>query len=234
MSRRDIPFESPDNFKWTDIPVGLLFTIALASISVALIILIRPFYYLNITWLSIDSVSGFNSYIIKENYNSLVSYLVPFGSQDLMLPSLRISETGLLYIGQVRSAITILYLAGAVSIVLCILSFIIKDRQNEYKFYRNSAIISAAFAVIFAAGSLINFDAVLFILRKILFTVERPVDAVADPLFTMLPKEYLFECMMIVCGFLLIGALVMFILFLVKKKKHKDPRLMPRKTNYYY
>ena len=152
---REIPFETQDTFRWTDIPTGICFLIALVAIGLAIAVNFRPLYYLNISWLDIPESSGLNAVIIKENYNALIDYCSPFFKGDLVFPSLRASESGLSHFAEVKQIFTAIYIAGLVSLIFCIISFTIKRKNREYKYLLVAGIIAIVIPVLLVIFSLI-------------------------------------------------------------------------------
>lgn len=235
MSRRDIPYESPERFRWTDIPTGLFFAISLLAIGLALAINLRPLYYLNISWLDIPESSGLNAVVIKENYNALIDYCSPFFKGDLVFPSLRASESGLSHFAEVKDIFNLIYIVGAVCLVLTVVSFIIKRKLGEYKYLRTCAIITVVLPAVVGIFSVISFDTLFILFHKIVFDNDDWLfNPKTDPIIDLLPETYFMECALIIAGVMLIGAVIAFLIFLKRRKNRKTESLLPQKKNYYY
>lgn len=235
MKRRDNPFETTEKIKWTDIPTGIFYTIALISIGLALAINLRPLYYLCIKWFNIERLSGLNALVIRENYNALIDYCSPFYTGPLKFPTLRASESGLSHFAEVKDLFNAIYIAGAVSLLLCVISFLIKSHNNEVKYLRNCGIISIVLPAIVGIWSLIDFNSFFIIFHRLAFDNEDWLfDPRTDPVINILPEEFFGVCAGVIVVTVLLGAAVMFILYASCSKKKKEQRLLPRKTNYYY
>lgn len=221
--------------KWTDIPTGIFYLIALISVGLALAINLRPLYYLCIKWLNIERSSGLNAMVIKENYNALIDYCSPFFTGPLKFPTLRASESGLSHFAEVKDLFNAIYIAGIISLVLCVISFIIKSHNNEVKYLRNCGIITLVLPAIVGIWSLIDFNSFFILFHRIAFDNEDWLfDPRTDPVINILPGEFFGICAGVIVLTVLIGAAVMFILYATCSKKKKEQRLLPGKTNYYY
>lgn len=232
---REIPFETQDTFKWTDIPTGICFLITLIAIGLAFAVNFRPLYYLNISWLELPESTGLNAVVIKENYNALIDYCSPFFRGDLVFPSLRASASGLSHFAEVKQIFTAIYIAGLVSLIFCIVSFTIKRRNNEYKYLLVSGIVAIVIPVILVILSLINFNALFKVFHMVVFNNDSWLfNPATDPIIDLLPETFFMECALIIAAVVIIGAVVVIIGYFVRKRNRKTERLLPIKKNYYY
>lgn len=235
MRKREIPFEAPERFRWTDIPTGICFAIALLALGLGIAINLRPLYYLNIKWLNLSESSGLNAVVIKENYNALIDYCSPFYKGDLVFPSLRASASGISHFAECKTIFNVIYIAGLICLLFTVASFIIKHKNGEYKYLRTAAIITFVLPVIVGIASLISFDALFLLFHKLVFSNnDWMFDPVTDPIINLLPETYFLECAMIIAFVMFVGAAVALIVFFVRKKNRKTEKLLPGKKNYYY
>lgn len=235
MRKKDIPYEAPDKFRWTDIPTGICYCLMLLSLGLALAVFFRPLYYLNIKWLNIPEESGLNSVVIKENYDALIDYCSPFFKGELEFPSLRASESGLSHFAECKTLFNIIFIVGIASLLIVIISFIIKRKLGEYKYLRTAAIITVVLPLIVGIASAISFDALFLLFHRLVFNNDDWLfDPVTDPIINLLPETFFMECALLIVFVMLIGALIAFILFLVRKKNRKVESLLPGKKNYFY
>ena len=236
MSRsRDIPYEAPERFHWTDIPTGICFLITLISIGLAIAVNFRPLYYLNISWLKLPESSGLNAVVIKENYNALIDYSCPFFKGDLVFPSIRSSASGISHFAEVKAIFNGIYIAGAVSLVICVVSFIIKRKSNEYRYLLISGIIAVILPVLLVIFSLINFNALFTLFHMAVFKNDDWLfNPETDPIIDLLPETYFLECALIIAAVVIIGAAIAIVCYFIRKKNRKTTRLLPIKKNYYY
>ena len=207
----------------------------LLAAGLALAINLRPLYYLNIEWFDLVEESGLNAVVIKENYNALIDYCSPFYRGDLVFPSLRASESGLSHFAECKQIFNIIYLAGAISLVVVIISFILKKRSNQYKYLRTCAITTLILPVLVGGAALINFEAIFYLFHRLVFSNDDWLfDPVTDPIINLLPESYFLECALIIIGVMVIGAVIVLITYFVRKKNRKVERLLPGKKNYFY
>lgn len=237
MGRRDNLYniQKPEKYNWTNIPVGICFAIACLAIGLALAIFFRPMYTLSIGRYGIEEESGLSPVVIKENYNALIDYCSPFFTDELSFPSLRSSASGLSHFAECKNIFNGIWIAGIVSLLIVIISFIIKRHCGEYKHFRACAIITAALPLVVGVFALINFDALFLIFHKITFSNNDWLfDPATDPIIDLLPEAYFCDCAFVIVGAMLIGAAISLVLFFHFKKKNRSVSLLPRKKNYYY
>ncbi|MCR5684206.1 MAG: TIGR01906 family membrane protein [Lachnospiraceae bacterium] len=232
---RDIPFEPKEGFHWTDIPTGICFLLALIAVGLALAINLRPLYYLDITWFDIPGESGLNAVVIKENYNALIDYCSPFFKGELTFPSLRASASGISHFAEVKHIFNVIYIVGLISLVICIVSFIIKKKSNETRYLLVAGIVALVIPVLFVIFALINFNAMFTLFHLLAFkNGDWMFDPATDPVINILPESFFMQCGMIIAATVIIGAVTVILIWLFRRKNRKEVRLLPPKKNYYY
>ena len=232
---REIPFEPKEGFHWTDIPTGICFLIVLVAAGLALAVNLRPLYYLDITWLDIPGESGLNAVVIKENYNALIDYCSPFFKGDLVFPSMRSSASGLSHFAEVKQLFNVIYIAGIVCLAVCILSFIIKKKNNETRYLLVAGIVALVVPLLFIILALINFNALFTLFHMLVFNnADWLFDPVADPVINILPEAFFMQCGMLIAAIVIIGSVTVITIWAVRRRNRKEVRLLPPKKNYYY
>lgn len=190
---------------------------------------------MDITQFGLVESSGLSSVVIKENYNALIDYCSPFFTGDLVFPSLKASQSGLSHFAECKQIFNVIYIAGAISLVLVILSFIIKRRNGQYKYLLTCSIVTVVLPALAGVFALINFDAMFLIFHKLVFSNDDWLfDPETDPIIDVLPEEFFLQCAIIIIGTMIIGAIIALITFFIRKKKQKVEHLLPLKKNYYY
>ena len=208
--------------------------VALLAIGLAIAVNFRPLYYLDISRLNIVQNSGFNAVVIKENYNILIDYCCPFHTGPLEF-TIRASESGLSHFAEVKQIFNVIYIAGAISLLFVVISFIIKAKLGELKYLRNCAIITVILPALVGIFALIDFDTLFLLFHKVAFRNDDWLfDPVTDPIINMLPEEFFMQCAFIIVGTMLIGVITVLIIYFVVKKNRRVERLLPQKQNYYY
>lgn len=230
------PYEVSVRFRWTDIPTGICYTIALIALGLAIALNFRPLYYWNIEWLDLVKESGYKAVVIKENYNALMDYCSPFFTGTLHFPSLPYSQSAISHFAEVKVLFNIIYIAGAVSLLFCIISFLIKSKNNEYEYLKYCGIISVILPLIVVVFSVINFDKMFILFHKLVFNNDDWLfDPVTDPIINMLPETYFMECALVIALTVIIGSIIAFAVYSGRKRSlKKEVRLLPPKMNYFY
>lgn len=218
-----------------NIMIGISFLIFLISLGLIVAINFRPLYYANIKWLDLEASSGLTSSIIRQNYNALIDYNSPFFFGELSFPSLPASASGLSHFVEVKQIFMFFYIAGLISLALSVVFIIYKKRKDDYQYLLTSSITTVVVPLILLIFSILNFKTVFLLFHKIVFRNDDWLfDPNTDPIINLLPEAYFMQCAFVIIGFVLIGSIIQFVLYLYNKKSHKATPLVQQKFNYYY
>lgn len=215
------------HFKITDLLIGLLFTLLFISMAVVITINFRPLYYLDVTFLNIDTMSGLSKSEIIRNYNALIDYSSPFFQGALVFPTLAASESGLSHFADVKNIFTLFYYLGASSLVLGIIIIVYKVKKNDYSFLIVSSITSIVLPVILALFMAINFDKAFIVFHKIAFrNNDWLFDPSTDPVINILPDTFFMHSALLIILIVLLLSILCACVYFTKKKyfsiKYRD------------
>lgn len=210
-------------FKFTDILIGIVFTLLFISIGVIAAVNFRFIYYLDISRLNIAETSGIDRQVIIENYNALIDYNSPFFKGGLKFPTLPASASGLQHFSEVKNIFVSFYFIGIISLIAAIIIIIYKKRKRDQSYLLVSSITVLVVPAVAALGCAINFDAAFVIFHKIFFRNNYWLfDPVTDPVITILPDTFFLHELIVIIAFVVLGSLI---LYLFSRKK--------RRTSYY-
>ena len=82
--------------------VAVIATVVVICNSVSLTVLARPVYYLDIELLDIAETSGISKEACKLNYDKLIDYNLLGGDEELIFPTLRMSQQGRIHFEEVK------------------------------------------------------------------------------------------------------------------------------------
>lgn len=233
--RMETPYEEKARREYGDVLVGLLFLVVFIAAGLALVVNFRPLYLWNIKWLKIEEITGMSSVVIKSNYNALIDYLNPFAAGRLDFPTLSSSAEGLVHFADVKLIFSIIYIAGAASLLALAAIIIFKVKKGKYGYLRTSAIITLAIPLIFTACIAVDFSSVFDLLHRLIFRNGYwLLSPISDPIVELLPETYFLECCIIIIALCLIGSLVLYLIYRRKRSRLNTKSLMPKKMNYYY
>ena len=206
-------------FKFSDIGIGILFTLFFISAGVILAVNFRPLYYLDIKLLEIEKTSGLEASVIKENYDALIDYNSPFFQGELKFPTLPSSASGLEHFVEVKNIFVIFYAIFAVTAIALLLILIYKKKKRDYTYLPVSSVTILALPVIVGLACAINFDKLFIIFHKIFFRNDYWLfDPATDPIINLLPDTFFMHCLFIILGILLLGSLLLFLISRIIRK----------------
>ncbi|WMJ86171.1 TIGR01906 family membrane protein [Anaerocolumna sp. MB42-C2] len=220
-------------FKFTDILIGLVFTLLFISIGVIAAVNFRFIYYLDITNLNIEASSGISRDVIIENYDALIDYNSPFYKGDLKFPTLPASSSGLTHFSEVKNIFVSFYYIGIVALIAAIIIIFYKRRKKDFSYLMVSSVTVLVIPAIAAIGCSINFDETFILFHKIFFRNNYWLfDPVTDPVITILPDTFFLHELMVIITFVVLGSLVLF-LFSKSKKRGRNSYDFTNNHRYY-
>jgi integral membrane protein (TIGR01906 family) len=205
--------------KFTDLLIGIVFTLLFISIAVVITINFRPLYYLDINLLHIEQTSGLTKDVLRENYDALIQYSSPFFSGDLVFPTLPSSEKGLIHFAEVKNIFISFYILGGITLILGIIIIIRKAKKNDIKYLLVSSITAVVLPTILALLLSIDFDRTFVLFHKLFFNNDYWLfDPTKDPVITILPDTFFMHCAIMIIFIVLLQSLFFFGIYLRKKR----------------
>lgn len=216
--------------KLTAIAIAILTALFILSFSIALPILFRPFYYMQIEAFELPQDTALSVEEIKLAYNEMMDYCLGLRS-DFSAGTLHFSEEGASHFYDVRVLFLIdLAVLLISSISLIVIAIIIKVKKlTPYKFLGRSAPFWSV-ASILGAGSLvgiacaIDFDTTFDIFHHIFFIGKTnwSFKPSKDPIINLLPAEFFLNCAIFIgVSILVLSAVVLAYEFIPRKSFHK-------------
>ncbi len=198
--------------KFTDILIGVVFTLLFISIGVIAAVNFRFIYYFDISHLKIPETSGIEKQIIIENYDALIDYNSPFFKGDLKFPTLPASASGLQHFSEVKNIFVSFYYIGIVALLAAIIIIIYKKGKRDRSYLLVSSITILVLPAIVALGCAVNFDAAFVIFHKIFFRNDYWLfDPVTDPVITILPDTFFLHALIVILVFVVFGSLILYL-----------------------
>ena len=216
-------------FKFTDLLIGMVFTILLISLGVIFSINFRPLYYMDIDYLKIEASSGLSREVILNNYNALIDYCSPFFRGDLSFPTLAASKQGLQHFAEVKDIFVSFYYLAATTLPICIFIIFYKIKKQMTSYLVVSSITVLVLPSIVGLFLLLNFDNTFRIFHEIFFDNDYWLfDTNTDPVITILPDTFFLHCALLIIFVVILGSLSLFLSSRIEKK-HKSIRYRKNK-----
>ena len=212
--------------KFLTILFGISVAIAILTFCIGLPIYCRFFYYLQISPLKIDSITGYSIQEIKIAYNEMLNYLV-LPNKSFSAGVFSYTENFALHMAAVKKLFTLNLVAFIISftiiIVLLVLEKIKKIRLCKpfnlgVSFFSCLSLISTF--IVIGVLCVIDSDKAFIIFHDIFFMGENWIfDPSTDPIINVLPEQFFFNCGILILVSMIIICIIIIIYQLIKRKK---------------
>lgn len=196
---------------------GIFALLFLVALGLFFVLLFRPLYYFDISYLNIVENSGYDRSEILLNYNALVHWCMPWVTTEFALPTFPSSQNAIIHFEEVKKVFNAVFFAGLFSVVpLFVLSYRAKKNKNSIRFIV-AGCITLAIPALLGIYLALDFNRAFVLFHEIVFRNELWIfDYKTDPIINILPEAYFMHCAVVI---LLIVALGAFGLFLLGRQK---------------
>ncbi len=216
-----------------DVVTAVILFLFIFSFSVTFTLNFRPLYYMDIKLLDIEARSGIAEDEIRENYDALIAYNSMFTEEELVFPTLAMSETGKIHFEEVKVIFVLFQKMAFVTGVLGLAAVLWQrrcDRRREAeadrrkgRWLKYTGVLTILLPVILAAAMAINWDKAFVIFHKIAFDNDYWIfDAATDPVITILPDTFFFHCAAMIVAMVLVGSALCLLLSARMSRKHLE------------
>ena len=212
--------------KFLKISQCFFLAVFMISFSLTAVILFRPYYYLNVHLLNIETKSGYNYEEIKDAYNDLMDYLV-FG-EEFKTGVIPHSDEGKEHFKDVKKLFTFNFVSLITS-TFGLLSFFVLQKKNivslNYKKLSPTIYsvigIGSCLLILLVWGS-IDFNSLFTVFHKIAFPGKTNwiFDEVTDPIINILPTKLWINYAVLIV--LLLAIFISVFIVLEKEKNIKN------------
>lgn len=170
--------------------------------ALSLTVAAKPLYYFDISHLDIPGHSGYGASICKLNYDVLIDYNMLGGEEELVFPTLSMSEEGRIHFAEVRDIfITVQWVSivGMVAVVIGIFAIRRHGAKKENTLWlRLTGIVVIVGTALTAMMMLIDWQWAFETMHNVLFQNDYWLfDPQTDPVINILPDEFFFHCGML-------------------------------------
>lgn len=202
------------------------FCIAFSILSIAVMFVVygKWIYYIEIDLLHIPEISGMEKSEIIRNYDALITYLSPFYSGDLHLPTLPMSEGGRIHFVDVKNILVSIQYMMCITVIVSLVGgmYLIKKKREKVLLY--GAIGTLLFPVVLLIPIAVDFEKSFVFFHELLFQNDYWLfDPTTDPVILMLPEEFFMHAACVILLIVFLGSIFCYWLyrfFIKKRKRH--------------
>lgn len=185
--------------KAINLGVACLAMIVIICISVTITVVARPLYYFDIEYLEIPWRSGISAEACRLNYDTLIDYNLLGGDEELVFPTLKMSETGRIHFEEVKEIfinMQLVSIAGIVALIGFTLYIKKKGPQNSILLWmRYTFPVTMIVALAVGLAMAIDWQWAFTTMHEIFFDNDYWIfNAYTDPVIKILPEEFFFHC----------------------------------------
>ena len=223
------PVKKTDMVGISGIVTAVVLALFLISAAVVLILNFRWLYYLDINLLNIEQDTGMSADLIRANYDAIISYNQVWFRGSLILPSLSMSETGVIHFAEVKAIFDGLQIMAAITGILSLLLGIWQSRHHGRIWMRITGIICLALPVLLGAFAAISWETMFEGFHRIFFRNDYWLfDPATDPVIRILPDTFFLQCACLILLVVLIGGVIcLFLSRQPQKKQEQDKSVIP-------
>ncbi len=193
--------------------MSLAVALALLTGSIAVPILVRPFYYAQIQPLGLEAASGLSREEIIEAYDEVLDYCTGLKS-EFSAGVLPYSESGSSHFADCRTLFILdlrLFAASVAVIVLLRLLRLPRSGKHGAPFW--GAVVTAAALGLIGAAAAADFDRAFTVFHTVLFPGRDNwvFDAAADPVILIMPEAFFRNCAILILAVLTAASAVIII-----------------------
>lgn len=186
--------------------IAIWAALLLIAAAIAVPILVRPFYYLQIRTLNMVELTGYSEQVIRGAYDAVMDYLVkgaPFSTGQLACsPSARAHFEDcrtlfLLDFGVIGGSALLL-------IAFCAVRYVLR-KKGRYQTEKHlpvfwAAIVSAGLFIILCVWGAVDFDALFLAFHRVFFPGKSNwvFDPWLDPIINILPERFFANCALLI------------------------------------
>ena len=206
--------------------MALLLALLVLSFSIAVPIVFRPFYYLQIDALDLPERTGWSEETIREAYDQVLDYCVfgaPFGTGQLTW-----SQSGYSHFADVRGLFLLDFRVLGVSAVLCLALLILRlVRRRPFSpllgrgpgFWAGAS--AGGLVLVLAGLAALDFNRAFVVFHAIFFPGKDNwiFDETTDQIILVMPEEFFRNCAILIGAVLLTCCTVLILTDLLRRKK---------------
>ena len=174
---------------------AICFTLFLFTFAVVLVLNCRWLYYLDITLLKLDQVSGMSTADIRANYDALIDYNQVWFRGPLRFPTLPMSTGGEIHFREVKRIFDGIQIVCLVTGVASLILWFPQRRRWDRRCLITAGILSIGIPVILGALVAAGWERFFVTFHQLVFRNDYWLfDPATDPVITILPDTFFLQC----------------------------------------
>lgn len=191
--------------------LAVLYMLCIISVSVTFVLNFRSLYYFDIGHLNISETSGYPEEEIRENYDALIDYNSVFNTDDLVFPTLPMSENGHTHFVEVKRIFVFVQCLAVVTLLLCIILTVREVKQKRFSFLKYAGILTIAVPAILGILIAVNWDAFFVGFHHLFFNNDYWIfDAATDPVILLLPDTFFMHAAILILVCVVLASVICF------------------------
>ncbi len=200
--------------------LGVMLSLLIIAGAVTFTLHFRPLYYLDISLLRIETLSGLDKAVIIRNYDALIDYNNLFNHQPLAFPDFVMSEAGRIHFEEVKVVFDLFGYLTIFLLPLVLIGIWIANRTKSRAYLRVAGILGILIPVSLAVCIGLWWDRVFVIFHELVFNNDYWIfDEKTDPVITILPDTFFMHCAIMILAIVFLGSILCLIFSRRKKKR---------------
>lgn len=204
----------------------VLYALALALFvicdSVILTVCFKSLYYGDIRRFELVEKTGMSEEEIKENYDEMIRFLIRFGSDELTLPTLPMSEGGKIHFADVKHLFNGVKILAVVSLAASVACFVALMKEDRSRSLTAAGVITLGIPALLGAFVAIDWQKFFVLFHKTFFRNDYWIfDARTDPVITILPDGFFMHCMIMIVVLVAFNAVFLFLFGMIQRRKYR-------------
>ena len=203
-----------------DVATALELFLLILSFAVTFTLNFRPLYYMDIELLEIEERSGISKEEIRENYDALIDYNSMFTEEELVFPTLAMSDTGKIHFEEVKEIFVMFQEMLLVTAAAGVGLVFERHKGGRKRYLKYAGIITILIPALLGLAMAVNWDKAFVIFHKVAFDNDYWIfDASTDPVITILPDTFFLHCAAMILGLVVAGSILCLGLYARPMKK---------------
>ena len=199
---------------------ALSLALFLISSSVKLVLSARFIYYFDIDFLKISELNNMDKSTLKNNYDTLISYVQNKNITELNFPDFKMSPQGKIHFEEVKILFNYVDYLFYGTLALSIIGVIILLFKRNYKFLKLSSLLMLLLPIAMSIPFAVDFNAAFTVFHNIAFNNDYWLfDPNLDPVINILPEPFFMHAAIAI---LLLVALFSLVLYLIYRRLNKE------------
>ena len=163
------------------------------SLGVVAVLYFRPLYYLDVSFIHLDTASGLEASVVRRNYDVLCDYLFFWNRGQLHLPDFVMSERGRIHFADCKVIFDVIQVLCLATGILTLIGAL--RRKHTARCLRIAGILTIVIPIALGLLAIFQWDRLFVTFHTILFRNDYWLfDPRTDPVILVLPDEFFFQC----------------------------------------